>query len=149
LDFDKPEGATTPYGLAYTTGKYWTFMGRIDRLISIDETTGAVSAGFPMTNSSGAVDKFWGSGGVAAIGSELFVLGEVAGSPHAMFVRVYSTSGTFLREWEYKEVGWSASNPLVYKPCIGASSTRIYIAHCDDGGQLIWRTYDKTTGALL
>ena len=147
LDFDIPNPDTCN-GLAWADNKYWTYVDVLgttvgDRVVSINPTTGAVGDTIPMT------DGFWAEGGITAMGSELFLLGRKSGENYKYFVRVYSTAGTFLREWEYKEVGWSASNPLVYKPCIGASSTRIYIAHCDDGGQLIWRTYDKTTGALL
>ena len=147
LDFDIPNPDTC-YGLAWADNKYWTYVDVLgttagDRVVSINPTTGAVGGTIPMT------DGFWAEGGITAMGSELFLLGRKSGENYKYFVRVYSTAGTFLREWEYKEVGWSASNPLGYKPCIGASSTRIYIAHCDDGGQLIWRTYDKTTGALM
>ena len=136
-------------GLAYTTGKYWTFRTSVDRLISFDATTGTQTDSFPMKNSSGTVDPFWGSSGVTAIGDELFVLGEISGAPHHMFVRVYSTSGAFLREWEYLEAGWSPTNPLTYKPGIGNDGTNIVIAHCYDTGQLAIRTYNKSTGSQI
>ncbi|CAH1193725.1 Putative glutaminyl cyclase [Brevibacterium phage Rousseau] len=112
-------------------------------MISIDGATGAVGDEIPMTGG------FSPDGGVTAIGSELFMLGPKANAAYKYFVRVYSTSGTFLREWEYAEAGWGPGNPLGYKPGIGNNGTDVVIAHCTDAGSLNVRTYNKTTGALL
>lgn len=147
VGFTPPEGGVL-YGLAYADGKYWTFVdvsnaSEGDRLISIDPASGVVGGNIPMT------DQFWAAGGVTAIGSELFLLGQKSGTPYKYFVRVYSTAGAFLREWEYTDVGWSKTNPLTYKPGIGTDGTNVVIAQCADGGNLLWRTYNKTTGALL
>lgn len=147
VGFTPPEGGVL-YGLAYADGKYWTFVdvpnaSEGDRLISIDPATGVVGDNIPIT------DQFWASGGVTAIGSELFLLGQKSGTPYKYFVRVYSTAGAFLREWEYTDVGWSKSNPLAYKPGIGTDGTNVVIAHCTDAGSLVWRTFNKTTGATL
>lgn len=147
VGFTPPEGGVL-YGLAYADGKYWTFVdvpnaSEGDRLISIDPASGVVGGNIPMT------DQFRAAGGVTAIGSELFLLGQKSGTPYKYFVRVYSTAGAFLREWEYTDVGWSKTNPLAYKPGIGTDGTNVVIAQCDDAGSLRWRTYNKTTGALL
>lgn len=147
VGFTPPEGGVL-YGLAYADGKYWTFVdvpnaSEVDRLISIDPATGVVGDNIPMT------DQFWAAGGVTAIGSELFLLGQKSGTPYKYFVRVYSTAGAFLREWEYTEVGWSKTNPLAYKPGIGTDGTNVVIAQCTDAGSLIWRTYNTTTGATI
>ncbi|MCM1011892.1 hypothetical protein [Brevibacterium sp. XM4083] len=147
VGFTPPEGGVL-YGLAYADGKYWTFVdvpnaSEGDRLISIDPATGVVGDNIPIT------DQFWASGGVTAIGSELFLLGQKSGTPYKYFLRVYSTAGAFLREWEYTDVGWSKSNPLAYKPGIGTDGTNVVIAQCADGGNLLWRTYNKTTGATI
>lgn len=156
IKFNKPEG-TDPYGLAYAGGKYWTFADvppnpwgtgggedePVDSLISIDPTNGAVVDTFPMP------DTFWAAGGVTAIGDELFMLGPISGISYKYFVRVVSTTGDVLREWEYEDVGWSSTNPLAYKPGIGNDGTNVVIAHCTDAGDLIFRTYNKTTGAKI
>lgn len=147
VGFTPPEGGVL-YGLAYADGKYWTFVdvpnaSEGDRLISIDPATGVVGDNIPIT------DQFWAAGGVTAIGSELFLLGQKSGTPYKYFVRVYSTAGAFLREWEYTEVGWSKTNPLGYKPGIGTDGTNVVIAQCTDAGSLIWRTYNTTTGATI
>ncbi|WP_278372231.1 hypothetical protein [Brevibacterium casei] len=147
VGFTPPEGGVL-YGLAYADGKYWTFVdvpnaSEVDRLISIDPATGAIGDNIPMT------DQFWAAGGVTAIGSELFLLGQKSGTPYKYFVRVYSTAGAFLREWEYTDVGWSKTNPLTYKPGIGTDGTNVVIAQCTDNGSLRWRTYNPSTGALL
>ncbi|QPS33461.1 hypothetical protein [Brevibacterium casei] len=147
VGFTPPEGGVL-YGLAYADGKYWTFVdapnaSEGDRLISIDPATGALGNEIPMT------DQFWAAGGVTAIGSELFLLGQKSGTPYKYFVRVYSTAGAFLREWEYTDMGWSKTNPLTYKPGIGTDGTNVVIAQCADGGNLLWRTYNTTTGATL
>lgn len=150
LEFDVAANETC-YGMAWADGKYWTFVdvppgvddsAGVDRLISIDPATSDVVDTIPMT------DNFWANGGVTAIGSELFLLGPKSGVPYKWFVRVYSTAGVFLREWEYP-VGWSATNKLVYKPGIGNNGTDIVIAQCTDAGLLAWYTFSKTTGALL
>lgn len=145
--FTPPAGGVL-YGLAYADSKYWTFVdipsaADVARVISINPTTGAVGDDIPMT------DSFWAAGGVTAIGSELFLLGQKSDTPYKYFVRVYSTAGVFLREWEYTEVGWSKTNPLGYKPGIGTDGTNVVIAHCNDNGSLLWRTYNPSTGALL
>ena len=145
--FTPPEGGVL-YGLAYADGKYWTFVdvpnaSEGDRLISIDPASGVVGDNIPMT------DQFWAAGGVTAIGSELFLLGQKSGTPYKYFVRVYSTAGAFLREWEYTDMGWSKTNPLTYKPGIGTDGTNVVIAQCTDAGSLIWRTYNTTTGATI
>lgn len=145
--FTPPAGGVL-YGLAYADSKFWTFVdipntAEGDRVISINPSTGAVGDEIPMT------DSFWAAGGVAAIGSELFLLGQKSDTPYKYFVRVYSTAGAFLREWEYTDVGWSKTNPLTYKPGIGTDGTNVVIAQCTDAGSLLWRTYNKTTGALL
>ncbi|QPR39602.1 hypothetical protein [Brevibacterium casei] len=145
--FTPPEGGVL-YGLAWADGKYWTFVdapnaSEGDRLISIDPASGAIGDNIPMT------DQFWAAGGVTAIGSELFLLGQKSGTPYKYFVRVYSTAGAFLREWEYTDVGWSKTNPLTYKPGIGTDGTNVVIAQCADGGNLLWRTYNTTTGATI
>lgn len=147
VGFTPPEGGVL-YGLAWADGKYWTFVditnaAEGDRVISINPTTGAVGDDIPMT------DGFWAAGGITAIGSELFLLGQKDGTPYKYFVRVYSTAGVFLREWEYTDVGWSKTNPLTYKPGIGTDGTNVVIAQCDDAGSLRWRTYNKSTGALI
>ncbi|VEW13572.1 Uncharacterised protein [Brevibacterium casei] len=147
VGFTPPEGGVL-YGLAWADGKYWTFVdvpnaSEGDRLISIDPASGAIGDNIPMT------DQFWAAGGVTAIGSELFLLGQKSGTPYKYFVRVYSTAGAFLREWEDTLVGWSKTNPLGYKPGIGTDGTNVVIAQCTDAGSLTWRTYNKTTGALL
>lgn len=147
IEFTPTEGKTY-YGLAFAGGKYWTFEDAPksadgDRIVSIDPATGAIGDAIPMT------DNFWAVGGVTAIGSELFLLGPKTGADYKYFVRVYSTAGVLLREWEYVEVGWSASNRLTYKPGIGSNGTNVVIAQCDDLGSLRWRTYNKSTGALL
>lgn len=147
VGFTPPEGGVL-YGLAYADGKYWTFVdvpnaSEGDRLISIDPATGVVGDNIPIT------DQFWAAGGVTAIGSELFLLGQKSGTPYKYFVRVYSTAGAFLREWEYTDVGWSKTNPLTYKPGIGTDGTNVVIAQCTDNGSLRWRTYNPSTGALL
>lgn len=145
--FTPPAGGVL-YGLAYADSKYWTFVdipntAEGDRVISINPSTGAVGDEIPMT------DSFRAAGGVTAIGSELFLLGQKDGTPYKYFVRVYSTAGAFLREWEDTLVGWSKTNPLGYKPGIGNDGTNVVIGQCTDAGSLTWRTYDKTTGALL
>lgn len=145
--FTPPAGGVL-YGLAYADSKFWTFVdvpnaSEVDRLISIDPATGALGNEIPMT------DQFWAAGGVTAIGSELFLLGQKSGTPYKYFVRVYSTAGAFLREWEYTDVGWSKTNPLTYKPGIGTDGTNVVIAQCTDNGSLRWRTYNPSTGALL
>lgn len=145
--FTPPAGGVL-YGLAYADSKYWTFVdipsaAEGDRVISINPTTGAVGDDIPMT------DSFWAAGGVTAIGSELFLLGKKDGTPYKYFVRVYSTAGAFLREWEDTLVGWSKTNPLGYKPGIGNDGTNVVIGQCTDAGSMTWRTYNKTTGALL
>lgn len=147
VGFTPPEGGVL-YGLAWADGKYWTFVdipnaGEGDRLVSIDPSSGALGDSIPMT------DQFWASGGVTAIGSELFLLGQKSGTPYKFFVRVYSTAGSLLREWEYTDAGWSKSNPLTYKPGIGTDGTNVVIAQCTDAGSLVWRTFNKTTGATL
>ena len=147
LEFTPTEGRQY-YGLAWAGGKYWTFEddptpAGNDFLVSIDPATGELGSFIPMT------DNFWAAGGVTAIGSELFMLGRKTGVNYKYFVRVYSTTGTFLREWEYAEVGWSPSNPLKYRPGIGNDGTNIVIAHCYDTGQLAMRTYNKSTGSQI
>lgn len=147
IEFTPTEGKTY-YGLAFAGGKYWTFEDAPkstngDRLVSIDPGTGAIGDAIPMT------DNFWAAGGVTAIGSELFLLGPKAGADYKYFVRVYSTAGVFLREWEYPAIGYGPGNPLKYKPGIGNDGTNVVIAQCLDSGSLVWRTYNKTTGAAI
>ena len=147
LKFTPTEGRQY-YGLAWAGGKYWTFEddptpAENDFLVSIDPATGEFGSFIPMT------DNFWAAGGVTAIGSELFMLGRKTGVNYKYFVHVYSTAGTFLREWEYAEVGWSPSNPLKYRPGIGNDGANIVIAHCYDTGQLAMRTYNKSTGSQI
>lgn len=147
IEFTPTEGKTY-YGLAFAGGKYWTFEDAPkstngDRLVSIDPGTGAIGDAIPMT------DNFWAAGGVTAIGSELFLLGPKTGADYKYFVRVYSTAGVFLREWEYPAIGYGPGNPLKYKPGIGNDGTNVVIAQCLDSGSLVWRTYNKTTGAAI
>lgn len=147
VEFDTAPGKSY-YGLAFAGGKYWTFEDAPqtsdgDRIVSIDPATGAIGDAIPMTS------NFWAAGGMTAIGSELFLLGPKTGTDYKYFVRVYSTAGVFLREWEYTGLGYSKNNPLRYKPGIGNDGTNVVIAQCSDDGSLTWSTYNKTSGAKL
>lgn len=142
-----PEGVV-PYGLAFTGGKLWTFIdvpksSEGDRLVSINPTSGEIVDEIPMT------DGFWAAYGVTAIGSRLYVLGPKSGVPYGAFVRVYETTGQLVKEWEYTQLGHGPRDPLGYKPGIGTDRTNVVIAHCTDAGSLIWRTFNKDTGALI
>ena len=146
IAFAKPEG-TQLYGLAHLDGKYWTFsdspgVSGGDALISIDPGTGQIVDTKPS-------EDFWAAGGMTAVGGYLYALGRKAGADYKYFVRAYTSTGVFLYEWEYVHVGWSPTNKLAYTPGIGNDGTNIVIAHCDDSGSLIWRTYNRTTGALI
>ena len=140
-------------GLAWDGTYYWTahrnsrpptnannriFAYRVDPTTGVGEFVGGrIPDGKPW-----ASEIF----GVTCFGSELFWLGR---SLYAGTVWITDLSGDYLRHFSYSDLGYSDTNPLGYRPCIGASFTRIYIAQCDDAGQLIWRTYNTATGALL
>src|SRR5699024_8763934 len=85
--------------------------------------------------------------GMTAIGDELFLLGYEEGKAgeKKRHVRVYSTSGEYKRQWEYKEYGSGT-----YQPGIGCDEDgNIVIAQCWKTGELTWRAYNKTTGSLV
>ena len=145
------------YGLAFADGKYWTYPDAPmywtyqdapqttegDALVSIDPTTGQLVDPIPMT------DGFWAAYGVTAIGSRLYLLGKKDSVPYKAFVRVYETTGVFVREWEYTGIGHSPTNPLRFKPGIGTDGTNVVIAQCTDAGSLVWRIFNKDTGAII
>ncbi|RBP66446.1 hypothetical protein DFO66_103396 [Brevibacterium sanguinis] len=146
----------TPYGLAWADGKFWRYVDVSgtdagDRVEGIDPATGNVTATIPMTN------RYWASFGLTAIGTRLYLLGQKSegdsnwstGLRYKAFVRIYETTGAYVGEWEYTQIGWSDTNRLVYRPGIGTDGTNIIIAQCDDLGALRWRKFNPTTGALI
>lgn len=142
-----------PAGLAFDGTYYWTTISsgwftspdgsRLLRVLRIDPATGdrtPFALPVPEGRHHGSVY------GITCIGSELFVLYN---SSYTAYVAVMSLDGSKLREWEYRDLGYSSGNPLTYNPGIGTDGTNVVIAQCDDTGQLNIRTYNKTTGALI
>lgn len=147
LDFESPHNVPL-VGLAFDGTNYWSaspahqwpYDGGIAQAIRVDATTGEVqSFRPPATNRT---EYF----GVTCIGSELFWLYR---SGYKAFVLVTDLNCVELREWEYPAIGYGPGNPLTYKPGIGNDGTNVVIAQCLDSGSLVWRTYNKTTGAAI
>lgn len=152
--FDEFSGFTsTPAGLAFDGTHYWTTLrngwfpssdgSKLRRIVRINPATGEITPftlPVPEGRNHGSVY------GITCIGSELFVL---YGSSLTAYVVAMSLDGAKLREWEYTDLGYSSGNPLVYAPGIGTDGTNVVIAHCNDNGSLLWRTYNPSTGAKL
>ncbi|WP_101621150.1 hypothetical protein [Brevibacterium antiquum] len=141
-------------GLAYDGTHYWSAHkddhgtgGRMARIfaVRIDPQTGVGEyVGGQLPTGKPRVAP-WSSEvfGVTCIGSELFWLGR---SYYDGVVWVTDLAGEFKRAFAYPELGYSATNPLKYKPGIGNNGTDVIIAQCADDGTLVTRTYNKTTG---
>ena len=153
FDFDlpwTPAGRVEFTGLAFDGSAFWTSVrewtgdgksvNRHERL-RIDPVTGQVTKA--VTGVRLLSEPF----GVARVGDRLYWLTEGA-RDYQIVVEVTDLTGKYVTMWEYLEAGWSSSNPLGYRPGIGATfNSNLIIAHCTDAGSLIWRTY-MTSGAL-
>ncbi|MFT9774537.1 hypothetical protein ACMZ29_18025 [Brevibacterium casei] len=152
--FDEFSGLTsTPAGLAFDGTHYWTTLrnvrfyssegSKLRRIVRINPATGEITPfTLPVPEGRQDVSVY----GITCIGSELFVL---YGSSFTAYVVAMSLDGAKLREWEYTDLGYSSGNPLVYAPGIGTDGTNVVIAQCTDAGNLVWRTFNKTTGVRL
>ena len=136
-------GASDPvyaYGLAYANGSFFTFLGEdktsdYNRVIQFD-------AFGNLQNEFKTKGTFWAQGGLAAVGDRLYLLGKYVPANYKFWVHVYTLDGKFVKEWEYKEVGWSKTNPLKYLPGIGSTDDgNIGIAQCFGTGELAYRVY--------
>ena len=141
------EGGATASGLAYGDGLFWravdagSGLDHLDRIEGID-ADGVVQRTIPL-------DLFWARNGLTVIGDELFALGRRDDLPastrnNSRWVRVFGLDGTYKRQWEYKEYGSGT-----YQPGIGQDENgNLLIAQCWKTGELTWRAYNKTTGAV-
>src|SRR5699024_10177599 len=107
--------------------------------IRINATTGAADEFTVPTG--GSVAAY----GVTCIGDELFWLHRVG---YRAFVFVTDLDCVKKREMPWN-LGYSKTDPLVYKPGIGNDGTNLVIAHCTDAGRLDIHTCNKTTGAII
>ncbi|WP_025780245.1 hypothetical protein [Brevibacterium sp. VCM10] len=140
VEFTPPSDAT-PVGLTFDGTHYWTAEAwpEIGAAWKIDAATGAAE--------QVSLPSAWGRlFGVTCIGSELYWLTL---TNHTSTVIVTDLNLTQKREFEYEDIAYSSTNPLVYKPGIGNDGTSVVIAQCTDAGDLIFRTYNKTTGAKI
>lgn len=137
-----PEGyACTGFG--YTGGHFYRIL---------DNTTAGENDRMQKISPDGTVVSEWEFlyntlNGMTAIGDELFLLGheEGKGGEHKRHVRVYSTSGQYRRQWEYTSYGTGTYQPGIGKDDAG----NVLIAQCWVTGELSWRAYNPTTGALI
>ena len=148
LEFENP--ADVPLlGLAWDGTNYWT-VGRsgwregskLKTVLKINATTGATES-FYLYPTGGSYTEFFG---VTCIGSELFFLYR---TQYTGRVVVTDLNCVEKRKFDFEDMGYSPSNPLVYKPGIGTDGTDVVIAHCSDDGRLFIRFYNKTTGAKI
>src|SRR5699024_3494646 len=84
--------------------------------------------------------------GVTCIGSELFFLGRYG---YNGYVWVTDLDGVFKRRFASPGIGYSATNPLTYRPGIGNDGTNLITAQCTDAGTLGWEFISKTNGSVL
>src|SRR5699024_5551672 len=84
--------------------------------------------------------------GVTCIGSELFWLGRYG---YNGYVWVTDLDGVFKRRFASPDIGYSATNPLTYRPGIGNDGTNLITAQCTDAGTLGWEFISKTNGSVL
>ena len=84
--------------------------------------------------------------GVTCIGSELFFLGRYG---YNGYVWVTDLDGVFKRRFAAPDIGYSATNPLKYRPGIGNDGANLVTAQCTDAGTLGWGFISKTNGAVL
>ena len=135
------------YGLASRGGSFFTFIGEDktadhNRVIQFDIFGN-------LQNEFKTKGTFWAQGGLAAVGDRLYLLGRYEPPNYKFWVHVYTLDGKFVKEWEYKEVGWSKTNKLGYTPGIGSTDDgNLVIAHCYDTGQMMYRHY-SVDGQLL
>lgn len=143
-------GASNPiyaYGLAYAGGSFFTFLDEHkgqdhDRVIQFDIFGN-------LQNEFKTKGTFWAQGGLAAVGNKLYLLGQYSPANYKFWVQEYTLDGEFVKEWEYKEVGWSKTDPLKYLPGIGSTRDgNLVIAQCYDTGQMMYRHY-SVDGKLL
>lgn len=139
------------YGLAYHAGtQHWfttaTARGTVEHNLIIKFKQGEKT---PVAEYK-LRDGLWSNGGIAVIGDRLYVLGQKQPNlNYKYWVHVYTLDGKFVKEWEYKEVGWSKTNKLVYLPGIGSTDDgSLVIAQCYDTGQMMYRHY-SVDGRLL
>ena len=151
--FDAPTdtpGAPNPvyaYGLAYADGSFFTFLGE-DKTSDYNRVVRFSPAG-KLEGEFETKGTFWAQGGIAAVGNRLYLLGKYAPANYKFWVHVYTLDGKFVKEWEYKEVGWSKTDPLKYLPGIGSTDDgNLVIAQCYDTGQMMYRHY-SVDGRLL
>lgn len=140
VEFTPPAGVTT-VGLAFDGTHYWTAEAwpRVGTAWKINATTGAAE--------QVSIPSAWGRVfGVTCIGSELYWLTL---QHYTSKVIVTDLNLAEKREFEFEDIGFSSTNPLVYKPGIGTDGTNVVIAHCSDDGTLRVRTYNKTTGSQI
>lgn len=142
------EGEETVSGLAYGDGLFWRAVDAgfgnndLDRIEGIDRA-GVVQKTIPLVD-------FWARNGLTVIGDEIFALGIRDDLPESTrnssrWVRVFGLDGTYKRQWEYTEYGTGTYHPGIGRDDAG----NLVIAQCWKEGDLTWRTYNKTTGALL
>ena len=151
VEFDMSLSASANLsGLAFDGTNYWTvkttgawIVNGVNGLRAIRITP---TGGHDLYSLDGGSQGFSEFFGVTCIGSELFWLYR---SGYKAYVLVTDLSCNKLREWEYPALGYGPGNPLAYKPGIGNDGTNIVIGQCLDNGSLVFRTYDKTTGAGL
>ena len=84
--------------------------------------------------------------GVTCIGSELFFLGRYG---YNGYVWVTDLDGVFKRRFASPGIGYSATNPLTYRPGIGNDGANLITAQCTDAGTLGWEFISKTNGSVL
>ena len=84
--------------------------------------------------------------GVTCIGSELFFLGRYG---YKGYVWVTDLDGVFKRRFDSPDIGYSATNPLKYRPGIGNDGANLVTAQCTDTGTLGWGFISKTNGSVL
>lgn len=127
-------------GVTFAAGHWWRFID-VESQVALARFEKITPAGelvdtFPFAN------QFWPWNGATSIGDELFVLGTKVGPGWSKrFVQVYSTSGTFKREWEYLSYGTGT-----YQPGIGSWGQNIVIAQCWASGEMSFRAYDPADG---
>src|SRR5699024_5300112 len=113
-------------GLAFDGTNYW----------SVSPKTAYEYDALKINAATGAVDEFTvpadGRGeffGVTCVGSELFWLYR---SGYDSKVLVTDLNCAKLREFAAPSIGYSATNPLTYRPGIGNDGANLVIAQCTD-----------------
>lgn len=137
------DGDRAAHGLTRAGGLWWRWVEHEDPDASDRGRLEGINDSMEVVVTAGTGDRL-GRNGLTAIGSEVFMLGPKTGDNTTRWVTTYTTSGTFVREWQYVEYGSGT-----YQPGIGRDEAgNLLIAQCGGTGYYRHRVYNKATGAV-